>query len=355
MRFPPSRSLAALLVLYSAITISPLAAQRQRPPVWPLDARPVLIVGDNAEVDTSLIGSVADARLMPNGVLAIADGGEFAVLFFDSTGRRVAKLGRRGRGPGEFNGRISMSSFGNSAVAVWDPSQSRWTEVRHGSNQLTVLRDTVGDAAWTHAGVLVLGEGVVPNWAPPLLRALVDSLPELRRAFFDETSLLWVHRDREMRSWIAYAGSRAVGQVTLPGGFRPTQFVGNRVVGVRTDADDFEQVAIFRFSRPNGVVPRPSPRAVSPVDSGQRSQLRAAIRGTVMSQEAFYAQHNTYTMRTDSLTIRLPEGTRFAVQQANNRFWSGSIWMLSSGYSCGMIVGAVPPRGWGEGEPRCGW
>lgn len=353
--FRPLPRAAALLIVLSSTLSGSLGAQRQRPPVWALDARPVLVVGDNAEVDTSLIGGIADARLMPSGILAVADGGEFAVLLFDSTGRRIAKLGRRGRGPGEFNGRISLSRFGTSSVAVWDPSQSRWTEVRHGRAELTVLRDTVGDAAWMHAGVLILGEGLVPDWAPPLLRALVDTLPQLRHAFFDETTLLWVHRDREMREWMAYAGSRAVGQVTLPANFRPTQFVGDRVVGVRTDADDFEQVAVYRFSRPNGVAPRASAPAVSPVDSGQRAQLRAAMRGTVMAQEAFYAQHNTYTMRSDSLRLRLPEGTRFVVQQATDRFWSGSIWMLSSGYSCGMTIGAVPPRGWGEGEPRCGW
>jgi hypothetical protein len=338
-----------------AIAGSSLEAQRAAPPVWALGARPVLLVGDNAEVDSSLFGSIADARLMPNGVLAVADGGEFAVLLFDAAGKRIAKLGRRGRGPGEFNGRISLAQYGEDAVAVWDPTQTRWTVVKHGSSELTVLREGGGDAAWMHAGVLVLGEGHVPDWAPPLIRVLVDSMPMLRRAFLDETSLLWVHRDRAMREWIAYAGARAVGQVTLPSGFRPMQFRGNRVVGVQTDTDDFEQVAIYQFARPSGVNPSRGALAVSPADSGQRNQLRAAMRNAVVAQEIFYASHNTYTARSDSLTLQVPEGARFSIVDATNRHWSGSMWMNTTGYTCGMIIGAVPPRGWAEGAPRCGW
>lgn len=27
----------------------------------------------------------------------------------------------------------------------------------------------------------------------------------------------------------------------------------------------------------------------------------------------------------------------------------------ATGFTCGMFIGGVPPRGWSEGAPRCGW
>src|SRR5690606_30934768 len=106
----------------------------------------------------------------------------------------------------------------DDAVAVWDPSQTRWSEVQVGRTAIAMLPDSLGDAARVHAGIVLLGEVPVPVWAPPLLMALVDTLPEMRVGFLDETALLWVNRDIARRQWVAYADSAAVGRLALPAG-----------------------------------------------------------------------------------------------------------------------------------------
>lgn len=351
---PHSRRLFNSLAVIACIGCAD-AADRAAVPEWALRAEPLLAVGDTTDGDTAVFAAVADARLMPNGVLAVADAGARAVLLFDSTGSRIAKLGRQGRGPGEFTGRIALARRGENAVAVWDPSQTRWSEVQVGRQEIPLLADSLGDAAWLHGGVIVLGEGLVPVWAPPLLQALQDSIPEIRLAFLDETALLWVNRDAEMREWVAYAGRESFGWITLPRGFRPTQFLENRVVGVTTDELGLERVVVLAFERPPGVVAGRGAASTPPADSGQRSALRRTLRNLVVAQEMHWAEASGYTARTDSLSLDLPTGVSVKIISATKRGWYGAGWIRETGYTCGMFIGVAPPRGWSEGEVGCGW
>ncbi|MBX3132201.1 MAG: hypothetical protein KF689_02285 [Gemmatimonadaceae bacterium] len=325
------------------------------PPEWALAQAPLLAVGDTEDSDSAVFSRITDVRLLPSGTLAVADAGASAVLLFDAQGVRTAKLGRRGRGPGEFAGQISLARRSDDAVAVWDPSQRRWSEVRVGRASVESLPDSLGDAAWAHAGVVVLGEGHVPEWAPSLLRTLADSLPAMRLAFLDETSLLWVNTDAGRRAWRAYDGITAVGALNLPAGFRPTQFRADRVVGIQADSIGLERVMVYGFARPAGIVPVRGAVATPPADSGQRATLTAAMRNAVVAQEVHYAQHARYTMRTDSLMLEMPPGATLRIIEADARSWRGVGTVAATGYSCGLYIGIAPPRGWGEGAPQCAW
>lgn len=344
----------ALAVLLSACGDRPTAGTGV--PEWEIDAAPSIAVGDIADSDSAVFSRVTDARLLESGLLAVADGGARAVIFFDATGEERARLGRRGRGPGEFTGAITLQGLGADSLAVWDPGQSRWTLI---AGEVPTLRDEAPpsvSAAWIHAGVLVHGErALVPDWAPPLLLALADSLPALRYGFLDETALLWVNTDAAGREWRAYGGPEPVGRITLPAGLRPMQFRADQVVGVVADSLGLEQVVVHRFARPAGVVigtgaatpPSPEPLA--------RDELRGAMRTSVVAQEMHYAQASSYTLHADSLAVTMPIGARFKIIDAGTRGWRGVGWYTATGFSCGMIVGGVPPRGWSEGEARCGW
>lgn len=322
---------------------------------WRLDPTPVLSVGDTEDSDTAVFSRITDVRLLPNGALAVADGGASAVLLFDSTGTPLGKVGRRGRGPGEFAGQISLARRGDDAVAVWDPSQSRWSEVTLGRSEIPLLPDSLGDAAWAHAGVVVLGEGLVPAWAPSLLQSLVDSFPNTKLAFVDETALLWVNRDAAMHEWVAYAGSASAGRVSLPQSFRPMQFRGDRVVGLLADSVGLERVVVYRFARPAGVNPSREAAGAAPADSGQRATLMSAMRNAVVAQEMHYASAARYTTRADSLALEMPPGTRLSIIDADDRAWRGAGVVTATGYTCAMYIGLAPPRGWQEGAPRCAW
>lgn len=325
------------------------------PAAWPVDPTPVLAVGDTEDSDTAVFSRITDVRVMPNGALAVADGGASAVLLFDATGHPLGKAGRRGRGPGEFAGQISLARRGANAVAVWDPSQARWSEVQVGRAEIPLLPDSLGDAAWAHAGVIVLGEGLVPAWAPSLLQSIVDSFPVTKLGFVDETALLWVNRDAAMQDWVAYDGAAAVGQISLPAGFRPLHFLSDRVAGVSADSVGLERVVVYRFSRPDGIAPNRMAAGAAPADSGQRVQLTAAMRNAVVAQEVHYATAASYTMQADSLALEMPPGTRLNIVDADNRAWRGAGVVTATGYTCAMYIGLAPPRGWREGAPRCAW
>lgn len=356
MPTPRLRSTALICILSAALAgCGDSASTAAGPSEWALDGSPVLAVGDTEDSDTAVFGRITDVRLLPNGALAVADGGASAVLLFDSTGAPLGKVGRRGRGPGEFAGQISLARLADDAVAVWDPPQSRWSAVRVDGTVQTGIADSLGDEAWAHAGAMVLGEGAVPAWVPPLLMALADTLPAMRLAFVDETSLLWVNRDADLREWVAYAGASAAGRVSLPPRFRPTQFRGDRVAGIQADSLGLERAVVYGFARPRGVASAAAAAAPVPADSGQRAALMAAMRNAVVAQEVFFMQNTRYASRADSLQLEMPPGTRLNVLAADARSWSGAGVLTATGFTCGMFIGVTPPRGWSEGEVRCAW
>jgi hypothetical protein len=352
MRFP-FRALAVVLIAAGC------ASQDEQIPAvadWQLSASPRISVGDVDGSDSMVFARVTDARLLPSGVLVVADGRASVLVIFDSTGVERARLGRKGRGPGEFTGAMTLAGLAGDSIAVWDGGQSRWTLVHGDAPTIEPTARVEGSAAWMHAGVLVVSEGaLVPAWTPPLLQRLADSLPEMRFGFLDETSVLWVNTDAEARSWLAYAGADAVGRVTLPAELRPTQFLSSAIVGVQTDSIGLERVVVHTLTRPSGITPDRTPAAPMAPDSTSRFALTAAMRTSVMAQEMQYANGMSYTMNTDSLKVEMPAGARFKVLEATNRGWSGAGYFTATGFSCGMIVGGRVPRGWREGEVRCGW
>ncbi len=201
----------------------------------------------------------------------------------------------------------------------------------------------------------MFGEASPPAWLPAMLRGASDSLPQARHAFLDETALLWINADSARRDWRAFDDSGEVGAVLLPPDFAPTQFAGDRVVGLAVDSLGLQRVLVLGFKRPAGILPRREPAATAPADSGQRASLMSALRTAVVAQEMFYAGHSSYTMAADSLTLEMPPGARLRILEASRRGWSGTAMVEATGFTCGMMVGTVAPRGWTEGVPHCGW
>lgn len=91
------------------------------------------------------------------------------------------------------------------------------------------------------------------------------------------------------------------------------------------DSLGLERVVVHALTRPSGIAPDRMP-------------------AESLAPEMFYAGAGRYTTRSDSLTVQMPEGTRFRVLDANDRGWRGVGWVTATGYACGMIVGGTPPR-----------
>ncbi|MGH7459691.1 MAG: 6-bladed beta-propeller [Longimicrobiales bacterium] len=91
---------------------------------WRLSAQPVLqIEGADADIERAPIDPVRVSRL-GNGRYLVADGdqrGHHALLVFDAQGRFVMRLGRKGRGPGEFGQLFQWGgTYRGDSIAAYD-------------------------------------------------------------------------------------------------------------------------------------------------------------------------------------------------------------------------------------------
>lgn len=328
---------------------------------WRLDPTPRLDVGDREDGDTVVFGVVLDARLLPNGLLAVADGGAFTVRFFDSTGVLVRSVGRRGRGPAEFNGNMQLMDGAGDSIAVWDAGQARWSIVSSTDGGTRQLITPLPVPVWVHAGIEIHSAlAAPPVWVPTRLASLAASVTAsqagLRLAHVDETGVLWVRSEPVSGEWRAYVDtSAAVGGITLLKGERLLHITRDAVVALASDSLGLERVVVHALTRGAHVEPALTPTAVAPVDSASRNLLMVAMRRTVMAQEMNYAERSSYTSAADSLKLEMPPGTALRIMESTNRGWRGVGYFVANGYSCGMIVGLATPAGWTEGEVRCGW
>ena len=78
-------------------------------PVWRVVATPT--------DDAPLLFDVGDLVAMASGGVAVANAGTHQVVAIDAEGRERWRFGRRGDGPGEFTGSISLAALGDTVVA----------------------------------------------------------------------------------------------------------------------------------------------------------------------------------------------------------------------------------------------
>lgn len=104
------------------------AAEGDRPvlQVWTVADTADLSIGELEGEREYLFQSIAGAVLLPDGGVAIADGGQAVVRSFDATGSFVAEMGGPGDGPGEFQALRDLWRLGDTLV-VWDSRSRRLT------------------------------------------------------------------------------------------------------------------------------------------------------------------------------------------------------------------------------------
>jgi hypothetical protein len=68
---------------------------------------------------------VIAATRLANGTIAIADRGAYEVRVYDRRGRIIGRTGRRGQGPGDFDGFARMWKGAGDSLQLWDHAQGR--------------------------------------------------------------------------------------------------------------------------------------------------------------------------------------------------------------------------------------
>jgi len=144
-----------------------------------------LAIGSDTLGDEYRFGRIGDLAVAPNGNIAVIDQLAAVVRVFDTRGRHVRTMGRRGKGPGE----LSISSNGiyvlpGDSLLVLDPGERRMTVFAPDG---TVGRVTALPPTPTGQGWLRLPDGRF------LMRGLTIGRAEGRFTFWD--ALLSVQAD----------------------------------------------------------------------------------------------------------------------------------------------------------------
>lgn len=96
-----------------------------------LELAPLFAVGGRVvmgEASPEDFGRIRAVLLGPEGELYVADGQAATVTVFDSTGRHLRTIGRRGAGPGEIESLMDAAWVGDTLV-VMDPENARLTRL----------------------------------------------------------------------------------------------------------------------------------------------------------------------------------------------------------------------------------
>ena len=90
---------------------------------------PLVRVGLLDGPDEYLFGNITGAARLEDGSVVVADGSIFEIRMFDARGRHVWTSGRKGEGPGEYEGIRLMRGCPGATVTVFDGQLDRITEL----------------------------------------------------------------------------------------------------------------------------------------------------------------------------------------------------------------------------------
>jgi hypothetical protein len=108
----------------------PVAAQLLMLPIPIQDRQAPLELAKDTRIDGRKENLTTVSWILPmkDGAVAISQAQQGSILLFDSTGRQVASFGRRGQGPGEFQG-MSRAGIVGDSIWVYDLFSQRLTIV----------------------------------------------------------------------------------------------------------------------------------------------------------------------------------------------------------------------------------
>lgn len=93
---------SVVFLLLACTFVSPTVAQQQQVHEVALMQAPDLRIGSVHGPPETLFAGVVGAVLLPDGRIAVGDGGSHAIRMFHTSGNHLWSLGREGSGPGEF-------------------------------------------------------------------------------------------------------------------------------------------------------------------------------------------------------------------------------------------------------------
>jgi len=348
------------------LAVSPLVPARAQVPTWSVSAKPITAIGSVEGGAGQELANVSGAHRLADGRVVVANGKPLELRIYSARGALLAHFGRKGSGPGEFNGRLDLLPAAGDSVLVFDQGNDRTTLFNTDGR---IVREWPTSAAGSPVGQAVLfrqsfARAVVPPLTGCLHAALAAlppvAVPAFREVMPDGAGHYLVRVDGAA-NWIAYssAGS-AMGTFRLPPRFELYEIGKNYVVGKALLEDDIEQVQVLAIG-----VPAASPvreacagriDSFPDVSSPRATEFRAALRAALTAGEMAFSNYARYVTSIDSLPglkEKLPAGSAFRGWRASQGGWAAAIYDRRSTLVCAFALNTARMTGWPDGRIKC--
>lgn len=138
----------------AGVTIRVTACEAaQRPLDWTIDPQPALELGRGSDTELEFY-EIRGVASLPGGRLAVIDLGTRQLRYFDSRGHLLFYRGRKGSGPGEFEGPSLIPAATHDSLVVFDTRSRRFTSfTADGTGEAY----TLSTAAWLPGSYTPLG------------------------------------------------------------------------------------------------------------------------------------------------------------------------------------------------------
>lgn len=348
--------------------------------VWQLSAEPLVSIGvvEGDEV-YQLYNALSSVRL-PDGRLAVLNGGSQEVRFFDDEGLFLSDFGHEGSGPGEFRNPTQIQRLASDTLRVWDQALDRFS-FHDADGAFSRVERLERNGEPFPADVWLYGRNLIDSPILPAARghlvqgieALppVDSLLPVRYVRVTDQGRFWVSSDRVPAdtsvSWSVYElDGTPTATLSLPPRFEPHDIGPDYVLGRWFDDLDVNFIRMYALEKPDGsragpglnaVRANPAPSAVeyapADVDPEIRPTLTRLFKYMAGMQEVNYATNGSYSADLAELGIDAPDEVRVDFLRVGPMGWLGLVTHRPTGTYCMLSYGGYTPMGWRSGAIVC--
>jgi len=367
-------------------------------PTWTLASEAQLEIGVLAGEGPYQLHGVTSVARLPDGGFVVANGGSDELRFFDAQGRFVARQGRSGKGPAEWESVSRVRLVGGSEGQRGEEGPGGGApRVRVYDNALRRVGTVALDATFVgsepmRSDVLfpgdhwLYGRFVVDSpLAPEARGALLTALDRMGARSLDapahivrvtEAGLLWVSSWTSSDApveWTVYDLTGVpVARLETPAGFEVHEVGLDWLLGVGRDSLDVQYLRIYELDRgghpydpsalATAVAAEPGRRASTPLFRPLKGDSIAHVNGALKSmashQEIYYSEHFRYASSVNSLgrarfPVELPENVEAQILRAGSDGWAARFVDVDDGRGCMLTYGRFTLVGIPNGSVLC--
>jgi hypothetical protein len=370
-------ALAGALLLLTGCAADRAPADPASLPVLAL-GDPVLEIGVLEGDDELVFGALESVLRLPDGGIAVSDGGATRISIFTSDGDFVRSWGSEGDGPGEFRSLSRIYPMGADSLMAAERFSGRLTvfDLEGEMGRLVAGSSLTGDSLFTLDSWLsgrFWIEGALTADARGEAREILDDLavppgwPGYRYVLVAEDGALWIREpdtDGDLRTWTRLRRDGPDAVVRIPVAFRPTHVRADEVLGVWSGESGVHFARVYVPTPTGETVPAPAwlesgrPTEAPPERPFTQDELMeeiiSAVKNMASAQEIHYSGNMTYTTRIDSLdAFEQPETIHVDFLRADARGWAGVFSHSGVDRICALAYGFNSPPGWTPGRILC--